>query len=69
MLTPTGAMGLAGAAAAQPNADAGTPPPPPAAFPPIPVITILLADLVLGIYIATRHSHARIFLPVPNSAT
>lgn len=74
MLTPAGTVGLGGAAV-QANSDDRAPPPPPPegyagpGFPPLPVIAILLADVALAIYIATKHHNGRVVLPTPNSAT
>src|SRR5437868_14406946 len=69
MLTPSGAIGLAGAAA-QPATD--VPPPPPEAAPPppppegnavagvpLPVIGIWLAGIALAVYIVTKNHHSR----------
>ena len=74
MLTPAGAMGLGGAAAIQDASNNPPPPPPPegyvggGGFPPLPVIAILLADVALAIYIATKHHNGRIVIPTtPNS--
>jgi hypothetical protein len=73
MLTPSGTIGLAGAAV-QPGPPPDNPPPPgpPPAYgssqtPPIPVIAIWLATLAMAIYILSRHHHGRFFFPVPNS--
>jgi hypothetical protein len=70
MLTPSGAIGLAGAAA-QPATDVppAPPPPPPAAEGnaisgvPLPVIGIWLAELALGVYILTRSHHGHFDFP------
>jgi hypothetical protein len=70
MLTPSGAIGLGGAAA-QPATDVppAPPPPPPAAEGnavsgvPLPVIGIWLAELALGVYILTRSHHGRFSFP------
>ena len=73
MLTPAGAIGLAGTAAQPgPDSDNQPPPPPPPVYggsptPPIPVIVIWLATLATAIYILTRHHHGRFFFPPPNS--
>lgn len=74
MLTPSGAIGLGGAAAAQAASDNPPAPPPPegyargGGFPPLPVIAILLADVALAIYIATKHHSGHVVLPTtPNS--
>lgn len=63
MMTPAGAIGLAGAAAQ----DAEVPPPPPPPEPngvagvPLPVLILWIADIAALIYIATRnHNHLRI---------
>jgi hypothetical protein len=71
MLTPTGAIGLAGTAA-QPAAD--QPPPPPGPPPPreengvsgvpLPVLGIWLAEIALAVYILTRSHHGRFRFPV-----
>jgi hypothetical protein len=65
MLSPSGAIGLAGAAA-QPAADM-PPPPPPAENAyrgvPLPVIGIWLAGIALAIYIATRNHRGRVIFP------
>src|SRR2546423_608197 len=73
MLTPSGAVGLAGAAA-QPAADQPPPPPPPPPGPPppegnavsgvpLPVIGIWLAGIALAVYILTRNHHGRFSFP------
>jgi hypothetical protein len=74
MLTPTGAIGLAGTAA-QPAADQPTPPPPPGPPPPegnavsgvpLPVIGIWLAGIALAVYILTKsHGGGRFSFPQP----
>ena len=66
MLSPSGAIGLAGATA-QPAAD--MPPPPPPAEDnayrgvPLPVIGIWLAGIALAVYIATRNHRGRFIFP------
>jgi hypothetical protein len=66
MLSPVGAGALGGAAAvAQP-----APPPPPSAYgrlapPPLPVIAVWLATLLVMVYIATRNDDHGV--PAPNS--
>ena len=65
MLSPSGAIGLAGAAA-QPATD--VPPPPPAAENAyhgvlLPVIGIWLAGIALAVYIATRNHKGRFIFP------
>ena len=72
MLTPSGAIGLGGAAAQAAVADNQAPPPPAYAgggssFPPIPVIAILLAEVAVAIYILSHHDHGHISLGNPNS--
>jgi hypothetical protein len=70
MLSPSGAIGLAGAAA-QPATDVPPPPPGPPPPPeynayrgvPLPVIGIWLAGIALAVYIATRHHRARFLFP------
>jgi hypothetical protein len=67
MLSPSGAIGLAGAAA-QPATDVppGPPPPPPEnAYNgvPLPVIGIWLAGIALAVYIATRNHKGRFIFP------
>jgi hypothetical protein len=71
MLTPTGAIGFAGATAAQPAAD--QPPPPPPGPPPegnavrgvpLPVIGIWLAEIALAVYILTKNHRSRFVFPV-----
>jgi hypothetical protein len=75
MLTPSGAVGLAGTAA-QPAADQPLPPPPPPPGPPppdenavsgvpLPVIGIWLAGIALAVYILTRSHHGRFSFPQP----
>jgi hypothetical protein len=59
MLTPSGSIGLAGAAvAAQPEAP---PPPPPhytgSSTPPLPVIALWLGVIAVDIYLLLRHDH------------
>jgi hypothetical protein len=77
MLSSTGAIGLAGAAAAQPAPEAVPPPPPPPpegnAYRgvPLPVIGIWLAWIAVAVYILSRnHSGGRFSFPQPqpNSA-
>ena len=71
MLTPAGAIGLAGTAA-QPNANEAPPPPPPPGPPPgnavsgvpLPVIGLWLAEIAVAVYILTRHHHGRFIFPV-----
>jgi hypothetical protein len=73
MLSPSGAIGLAGAAA-QPATDVPPPPPPPGPPPPpednayrgvpLPVIGIWLAGIALAVYIATRNHRGRFNFPV-----
>jgi hypothetical protein len=71
MLTPSGSVGLAGAAVqATPAAD--NPPPPPPAYrgiptPPIPVIVIWLATVATAVYILTKNHHGHGQFPQPNS--
>ena len=73
MLTPSGAIGLAGTAA-QPATD--VPPPPPEAAPPppppegnavagvpLPVIGIWLVGIALAVYIVTKNHHSRFNIP------
>ena len=69
MLTPSGSIGLAGAAVQPPNPSDNLPPPQADdnRRPPIPVIAIWLAEIALAIYILTKHHHGRVFLPHPNS--
>jgi hypothetical protein len=67
MLTPTGAIGLAGAAA-QPAADVPPPPPPPGyensnRTLPLPVIAIWLAEIALAVYILTKNHHGHFVFP------
>jgi hypothetical protein len=65
MLSPSGAIGLAGATA-HPAADM-PPPPPPADNAnrglPLPVIGIWLAGIALAVYIATRNHRGRFIFP------
>ena len=71
MLSPSGAIGLAGTAA-QPATDVPPPPPGPPPPPednayrgvPLPVIGIWLAGIALAVYIATRNHRARFNFPV-----
>ncbi|MEO8456003.1 MAG: hypothetical protein ABI454_12670 [Sphingomicrobium sp.] len=66
MLSPSGAIGLAGAAA-QPATD--VPPPPDGnAYHgvPMPVIGVWLAGVALAVYILTRHHRGRFSFPQPN---
>jgi hypothetical protein len=72
MLTPTGAIGLAGTAA-QPAADQPPPSPPPGPPPhegnavagvPLPVIGIWLAEVALAVYILTKNHRSRFIFPV-----
>lgn len=70
MLSPTGAIGLAGTAA-QPATD--VPPPPPEGPPPpdgnayrgvpLPVIGVWLAEIALAVYILTRNHGGRFSFP------
>ena len=71
MLTPSGAIGLGGAAA-QPAAE--VPPPPPSGPPPppeenayngvpLPVIGIWLAGIALAVYILTKNHRGRFSFP------
>jgi hypothetical protein len=71
MLSPSGAIGLAGAAA-QPATDVPPPPPPGPPPPPpenayngvpLPVIGIWLAGIALAVYIATRNHKGRFIFP------
>jgi hypothetical protein len=64
MLSPSGAIGLAGAAA-QPASDVPPPPPDGNAYRgvPLPVIGIWLAEVALAIYILTRNHHGRLSFP------
>jgi hypothetical protein len=69
MLSPSGTIGLAGAAA-QPATDVpppppGPPPPPENAYNgvPLPVIGIWLAGIALAVYIATRNHRGRFVFP------
>jgi hypothetical protein len=70
MLSPSGAIGLAGAAA-QPATDVPPPPPGPPPPPednayrgvPLPVIGIWLAGIALAVYIATRNHKGRFVFP------
>jgi len=69
MLSPSGAIGLAGAAA-QPATDVPPPPPPGPPPPenayggvPLPVIGIWLAGIALAVYIATRNHKGRFVFP------
>jgi hypothetical protein len=60
MLTPSGSVGLAGAAlAAQPEAPPPAPPPHYAgsSTPPLPVIALWLGMIALDIYLITRSNH------------
>src|SRR5439155_23161834 len=77
MLTPTGAIGLAGTAA-QPAADQLPPPPPPGPPPPegnavrgvpLPVIGIWLAEVALAVYILTKSHRSRFGFPVTSPAS
>jgi hypothetical protein len=66
MLSPSGAIGLAGAAA-QPATEVPPPPPPEDnAYRgvPLPVIGIWLAGIALAVYIATRNHRGRFNFPV-----
>jgi len=65
MLTPNGAMGLAGSTA-QPAPDT-SPVRADVPTPPIPVIAIWLATLAMAIYILTRDHHGRFSFPRPIS--
>ena len=69
MLSTSGAVGLAGAAA-QPAADQPPPPGPPpprdengVAGVPLPVIGIWLAEIALAVYILTKSHHGRFSFP------
>jgi hypothetical protein len=68
MLSPSGAIGLAGAAA-QPATDVPPPGPPPPPEEnayrgvPLPVIGIWLAGIALAVYIATRNHRGRFIFP------
>jgi len=68
MLSPSGAIGLAGAAA-QPATDVPPPGPPPPPEDnayrgvPLPVIGIWLAGIALAVYILTRTHHGRFIFP------
>ena len=69
MLSPSGAIGLAGAAA-QPATDVPPPPPPGPPPPenayggvPLPVIGIWLGGIALAVYIATRNHRSRFNIP------
>jgi soluble lytic murein transglycosylase-like protein len=67
MLSPSGAIGLAGAAA-QPATDVPPPPPPPPegnayGGVPLPVIGIWLGGIALAVYIATRNHRSRFNIP------
>jgi hypothetical protein len=58
MLTPVSASALGGSAAVAAQPEGPPPPPPPDAgpgFPPIPVIGIWLATIILAIYIVTKN--------------
>jgi hypothetical protein len=60
MLTSSGSVGLAGAAAAaQPEAPPPAPPPHYSGFstPPLPVIALWLGVIALDIYLIARHDH------------
>ena len=78
MLTPSGAIGLAGAAGQpmpppdQASSPADQAPPPPRAYgttatPPLPVIGVWLATLAVAVYILSKHHHGRFEFPQPGS--
>jgi hypothetical protein len=73
MLTPGGAIGLAGTAAQPPEANNAAPMPPAYGSPqtpPIPVIGIWLATVAMAVYILAREHHpGRFSFPRPVSAT
>lgn len=67
MLSPSGTIGLGGAAAQAGASESPPPPPPPNGYdnshPPYPVIGLWLAEFAVAVYLLTKNHHGHVSFP------